>query len=194
MKLTRKSTVRDKIIDAAWKLFLEQGYELTTINQIIEISKTSRGSFYHHFRGKEELLFCVAYFFDSDYKKWQDTVSPNLSALDKLLEFNVYVMKNLEDSPYRPFLATLYGLQVMTTGTRHITNPERGYYKLIASLIREGIENGEIKSSLSHMELTEWYAIIERGLTYDWCLNQGRYSLVQYGQRMIKSFLDSIRA
>ena len=194
MKLTRKSSVKDRIIDAAWKLFLEQGYEHTTINQIIETSQTSRGAFYHHFRGKEELLFCVAYFFDNDYKNWQDNVNPNISTLDKLLEFNAYVMRNLEDSPYRPFFATLYGLQVMTTGTRHIINPERDYYKLIASLMKEGIEKGEIKSSLSYMELTEWYAIIERGLTYDWCLNQGRYSLVKYGQRMIKSFIDSIRA
>lgn len=194
MEINEKSSVRERIIDAAWKLFLEQGYKQTTVNQIIETSQTSRGSFYHHFHGKEEVLFCIAYYFDIDYVNWLNTVDPNLKALDKLLEFNLFVMRNLEDSPYRPLLATLYGLQVMTTGMRHIINPEREYYKIISSLMKEGIDNGEIKTSLSYLQLTEWYAIIERGLTYDWCLNQGRYSIIQYGQSMIKAFINMIKA
>ncbi|WP_353094692.1 TetR/AcrR family transcriptional regulator [Tissierella praeacuta] len=194
MEINPKPSVKERIIDAAWKLFLEQGYKHTTVNQIIKTSQTSRGAFYHHFHGKEEVLFCIAYYFDADYVDWFNTVDPNLKALDKLLEFNLFVMKNLEDSPYRPLLATLYGLQVMTQGTRHIINPEREYYKIISSIMKEGIDNGEIKTSLSYLELTEWYAIVERGLTYDWCLNQGRYSLVQYGQRMIESFINIIKA
>ncbi|SCY76565.1 TetR/AcrR family transcriptional regulator [Alkaliphilus peptidifermentans] len=190
--IKQKPSVKEKIIDAAWKLFLEQGYKDTTVNQIIETSKTSRGAFYHHFHGKEEILFYIAYYFDADYVNWLSSIKPNLKALDKLLEFNLFVMKNLEDSPYRPLLATLYGMQVITTGKRHIMNPEREYYKIVSSIMKEGIENGEITSHLSYLELTEWYSIIERGLTYDWCLSQGRYSLVQYGQRMIKSFIYSI--
>lgn len=194
MNNEQKTNVREKIIDAAWELFLKQGYERTTINQIIEVSNTSRGAFYHHFRGKEEVLFYIAYRFDKDYVNWWNNLNQNLKALDKLLNFNLFVMQRLETSPYRQLFATLYGLQVMTNNRRHIINPDRVYYKIIASIIKEGIENGEIKNSYSYQELTEWYAILERGLTYDWCLNQGRYSLVKYGQRIIKSFIDSIKA
>ena len=193
MTNNEKSSVRDKIIDAAWKLFLKQGYKETTVNQIIEASGTSRGAFYHHFHGKEEVLFCIAYYFDNDYVEWFNSIDPNMKALDKLSEFNLFVMKNLEDSPYRPLLATLYGLQVMTTGRRHIINPDREYYKIISAIMKEGIEKGEINPSFSHTELTEWYAIIERGLTYDWLLNQGRYSLVQYGQFLVKTFINMIK-
>lgn len=187
-----KTSTRAKIIDAAWKLFTEKGYESTTINEIIETSSTSRGAFYHHFRGKEDLLFCLAYFFDQDYEEWMD-IPEDMNTLDRLLEFDAFVLKNLEESPYRPFLKTLYGLQVMTEGTRHIINPDRDYYKLVSGLMKKGLERKEICSDLSYMELTEWYAAIERGFTYDWLLTGGRYSLVQYGQRMMKVFVDSLR-
>lgn len=36
---------RGKIVNAAWKLFYEQGYEDTTVEEIIELSRTSKGSF-----------------------------------------------------------------------------------------------------------------------------------------------------
>ncbi len=193
MRKTSKYNAKEKIIDAAWKLFLEQGYERTTINEIIEESHTSRGAFYHHFRGKEDLMFCLAYFFDTDYDAWIETIDPEMNALDKLYAFDAYVLKNLEESPYRRFLPELYGMQVMTSGTRHILNPEREYYQLVSLFMKEGLEKKEIKSSMTYQELAEWFAIIERGFTYDWCLTKFRYSLLQYGQRMMKIYLDSLR-
>lgn len=47
---------RGKIVEAAWQLFYEQGYEDTTVEEIIESSHTSKGSFYHYFDGKDALL------------------------------------------------------------------------------------------------------------------------------------------
>ena len=41
----KETSARTKILDASWKLFLDQGYANTTINQIIEESGTSRGLF-----------------------------------------------------------------------------------------------------------------------------------------------------
>ena len=40
----------------AWRLFDEKGYENTTIDEIILQSGTSKGSFYHYYSGKDELL------------------------------------------------------------------------------------------------------------------------------------------
>ena len=40
-----------KILDAALKLFLEKGYEETTVLDIIgEMGGMTRGAFYHHFK------------------------------------------------------------------------------------------------------------------------------------------------
>ena len=46
--MTKKNArnTRGKIVNAAWKLFYEQGYEDTTVEEIIELSQTSKGSFY----------------------------------------------------------------------------------------------------------------------------------------------------
>ena len=50
---------RRKIVTAAWKLFYEQGYDRTTVDQIILESGTSKGSFYHYFNGKDALFHLI---------------------------------------------------------------------------------------------------------------------------------------
>ena len=55
MKKKSRNT-KGKIVSAAWKLFYQQGYDDTTIEEIVEESGTSRGSFYHYFDGKDALL------------------------------------------------------------------------------------------------------------------------------------------
>jgi AcrR family transcriptional regulator len=53
------SKARDKIVEAASQLFFEQGYQATTIDDVIERSGVSRPTLYNHFKTKEEL--CVEY-------------------------------------------------------------------------------------------------------------------------------------
>ena len=48
----KAKTTKKKIVSAAWKLFYEQGYDNTTVDDIVEESGTSKGSFYHYFEGK----------------------------------------------------------------------------------------------------------------------------------------------
>ena len=67
-KKNQKKT-KSKIVSAAWKLFYEQGYEDTTIEEIIEESGTSKGSFYHYFEGKDALLGSLAYMMDEKYEE-----------------------------------------------------------------------------------------------------------------------------
>ena len=48
-----------RILDAALELFRTKGYEETTILDIVNAMKVSRGAFYHHFKSKEEVLFAL---------------------------------------------------------------------------------------------------------------------------------------
>jgi AcrR family transcriptional regulator len=50
---------REELIDCAQRLFLSQGYEKTTINDVIAATGLSKGAFYHHFRSKEDLLAAI---------------------------------------------------------------------------------------------------------------------------------------
>jgi AcrR family transcriptional regulator len=51
---------RAELIDCAQALFLQKGYERTTINDVIAATALSKGAFYHHFRAKEDLLEAIA--------------------------------------------------------------------------------------------------------------------------------------
>lgn len=51
----KKSSVARRILERAHRLFYEQGYAHTGINQIIAEAGVARASFYHHFPSKEEL-------------------------------------------------------------------------------------------------------------------------------------------
>ena len=51
----------EKILDAAERLFLERGYEHTTIQDIVdELGGLTKGAVYHHFKSKEEILDAVS--------------------------------------------------------------------------------------------------------------------------------------
>src|SRR3978361_997138 len=52
----KESAVRERILEVSSRLFYEQGYNLTGINQIIEEADIARGSLYNHFKSKDELL------------------------------------------------------------------------------------------------------------------------------------------
>ena len=52
----KKKRVKDRIVSAAWELFYEKGYDATTVDDIIRLSDTSKGSFYYYFDGKDALL------------------------------------------------------------------------------------------------------------------------------------------
>lgn len=56
MRDKRKNTVHDAILDTASKLFYQQGYNSTGINQIIEESGVVKSSMYQVFRSKEDIL------------------------------------------------------------------------------------------------------------------------------------------
>ena len=59
----KAKTTKKKIVSAAWKLFYEQGYDNTTVDDIVEESGTSKGSFYHYFEGKDALLSSLSFLF-----------------------------------------------------------------------------------------------------------------------------------
>lgn len=50
-----RSPARDKLLDAAQRLMLAKGFTATTVDQICEAAKLTKGSFFHYFKSKEDL-------------------------------------------------------------------------------------------------------------------------------------------
>lgn len=50
---------RDHIVEAADRLFYQQGYEHTSFADVADVVQISRGNFYYHFKSKDEILDAV---------------------------------------------------------------------------------------------------------------------------------------
>ena len=180
---------RGRIVSAAWQLFYEQGYEDTTVEEIIELSHTSRGSFYHYFDGKDALLSTLSDLFDEKYESLQPRLSEGMAAMEQLLFLNRELFTMIENSVSRDLLARLLSTQLVTSGERHLLSHDRTYYRLLRRIISAGQAAGELTDRESTGELVKVYALCERALMYDWCLCGGDYSLSQYAEKILPNFL-----
>ena len=191
--MSRKDSrnTKGRIVNAAWELFYEQGYDDTTIDDIVERSETSKGSFYHYFESKDALLSTLSVLFDNKYEELQQTLDPEMSCFDKLMFLNRELFKMIENSVPIELLARLFSSQLITVGERHLLDQSRGYYRLLRRLIIEGHNRGEIRTDFSVNEIVKAYALCERGIMYDWCICGGNYSLYQYSSTILPTLFRS---
>ncbi len=189
MPRKRRST-KSRIVKAAWNLFYKNGYENTTVEDIIAASKTSKGTFYHYFKGKEALLNSLSNLFDGKYEELAAVIDPDLSIYDKLLFLNHELFYMIETSVDIRLLASLYSSQLVTKDKRSLVDQKRFYYEWILELITDGLKSGEFKDTSTPGELMNLYAMYERALLYDWALFKGRYSLTEYSDKLMPHLLD----
>lgn len=185
MAKKKARNTKSRIVTAAWKLFYEQGYDDTTVEEIIEASGTSRGSFYHYFEGKDALLSSLSYLFDDKYVSLMEAVESDMNAFDKLMYLNGELFGMIENSVALDLLARLYSSQLVTRGDKHLLDHNRVYYRLLRQIASEGIARGEFSARFTVNEIVNAYAMLERGLLYDWCISGGGYSLKNYAARML---------
>jgi AcrR family transcriptional regulator len=67
---------RERVLDAAVELFAQQGYDGTSVSQVITRAGVAKGGFYHHFASKEALLFEV----------YGDLIGRQLAGMDAILD------------------------------------------------------------------------------------------------------------
>ena len=190
-KNSRNTTGR--IISAAWKLFYEQGYEATTVEDIVFESGTSKGSFYHYFEGKDALLSSLSFLFDEKYEELMAVINPEMNSFDKLLFLNRELFGMIENRISIDLLARLYSSQLITKSEKHLLDRNRTYYKLLRLTIKKGQEKGELRDDVTTGEIVKAYALCERALLYDWCICNGEYALREYSKRMMPIFMSEFR-
>ena len=189
---TQRST-RGKIVSAAWKLFYEQGYEHTTVEDILALSGTSKGTFYHYFEGKDALLGTLSVLFDEKYAELMPRIDPEADALDTLAWLNRELFAMIDASIPLELLARLLSTQLTVRGEKHLLDRDRLYFRLLREIVSRGQSRGEVRADKTVGEITRAYAMMERALMYDWCLCGGVYNLSRYGAEMMEPFLRSYR-
>ncbi|MDD5946115.1 MAG: TetR/AcrR family transcriptional regulator [Clostridia bacterium] len=184
---------KGRIISAAWELFYEQGYDDTTIEEIIEKSQTSKGSFYHYFEGKDALLTSLSILFDEKYEELMETIDKDMDSFDKLMYLNRELFKMVENRISLDLLARLYSSQLVTKGEKHLLDHNRVYFKVLRQTVIEGQQRGQLVDDISVNEIVKVYAMCERALLYDWCICNGDYSLVQYSSKTLPMLMGGYR-
>ena len=157
---------RSRIVSAAWELFYENGYDDTTVDDIVERSGTSKGSFYHYFAGKDALLSSLSTLFDEKYQELVPNMDPGLSAFDQLIYLNL-----------------------VTTSEKHLMDQSRYYFRILRKICTDGQRSGQLRQDISINEMVRTYALQERALLYDWCICGGNYSLSVYATSLLPNLL-----
>lgn len=113
MDLMRASTrkKRDHVIQTAMQLFAEKGYENVSVDEIIAATGTSKGTFYHYFKSKDEI---VAHVYEEQFRiieRWTHQTPGNVTSLERhVTRLFLDLASNIGQS--RRFIRSLSALQV----------------------------------------------------------------------------------
>lgn len=161
---------KERILLAALRLFVKQGYFNTNVPDLSRESKCSVGSIYHHFRNKEEV---AAALYGAGISAFREALEATLdpkggvgSNVKTIVRFFLeFTEQNVELSKY---LWLSRHTEFMSGSIRHPTMVGFDRLgKLLTKSIKNGIRNGEMKALKAHVL---WSIIFGVPLSYarDW--------------------------
>ena len=137
---------RRLIVETAAKLFLEKGYEKTSIQDIINnLGGLSKGAIYYHFKSKEEIMYAVAdlLYADSDKAMAEICRRKDLNGRQKLQEIfraSVEVTSRRQMTEVLPDMLKNPQFLVLFLET----SVQKESPDLLTPVIEEGISDGSI--------------------------------------------------
>ena len=179
-----------RIFNAAKRILKKSGYEQLSIKNICEEAGVSNGSFYHHFKTKDDLL--------SYYIEEQPSINPYLldlpSSKEEARETIVYVYLN-----YVRYCREL-GVEFMAnyyTPKNQSLNPlirtERPYPIItVHNYLQKCIDAGIITLSDSLEHITTDIRMIVIGNVFEWCLKNGDADFEGNMRRCLENYLNGV--
>ncbi|MFC3770513.1 TetR/AcrR family transcriptional regulator [Paenibacillus sp. GCM10012303] len=167
-KQTKRSN-RDIVLQTATVLFLEKGYQVTSMDEIVTASKVSKTNIYYHFKSKEELLAAIVRQMTGTYNQIIEEIAgqTELTVTERIGRFAEVLS---EQQPYSlggcPFL-TIY---VQTSHESDFVREEiarffQNQIFTLEKLLQEGIHRQEFKPGLPVSRIAELIvSTIEGGL------------------------------
>lgn len=193
MKQQQKSLeTKTKIFQAAKRILKKNGYENLSIKNICEEAGVSNGSFYHHFKTKDDLL--------SYYIEEQPGISPELldlpSDAEDAKKAIIYVYIN-----YVHYCKEL-GVEFMSnyyTPKNQSLNPlirtERPYpIVTVHDYLQKCLDAGIIRLTHPLDEVTTDIRMLVIGNVFEWCLKQGNAEFEENMRRSLETYLDGALA
>lgn len=185
----KSKETKERIFRAAKRIIQKMGYEELSIKNICEEAGVSNGSFYHHFKTKDDLL--------SYYIEDQPGINPDL--LDR--PRNVGEAKIAIIHVYRNYVKYCKELGVEFMSGYYDTknqalNPairtERPYpIVTVQNYVEKAIQEGIIHLNVEIEEFTTDIRMIVIGNVFEWCLRKGETDFEGNIRRSLGKYLDS---
>lgn len=142
-----------KILDVSLKLFLEKGYEETTVLDIIHnMGGMTRGAFYHHFKSKEEVFDRLSDKLFSDNNPFDEAKKQdNLTGLEKL-KYALQRASTVDSESQQLSISVMQLLDSPAFLKKLIIDTNRDtLVPICQEIIKEGIIDGSISAQNAKM-------------------------------------------
>lgn len=192
----RAKLTKSKIFTTSIELISENGYDNVSVDQICKKAGIAKGTFYVHYKSKEDIIRESYYLDMGDYvlNRYDEYINLNLnlSILDKIKYF---LNLELEFTKYIGYEMTC--LAYVTNLSECIPGPSKHFDRRLFSnklkdLISEGYEKKEFKSNLSKDDIFLFLESSIRGLMASWCFSNSSFDIVISGNKYIENMVNNI--
>ncbi len=167
----RRALVRDRIVESALLLFETQGYEATTVAEIVRRADIAYGTFFNHFPSKLHLLREVADHSMRDLFENLEEIrkQPGDFAEHLVLLFESSAERTLSKGPQmRELISAMMALAFPETAG----NDDRRIRLAFGQLLEDGARHGEIREDVDFETLLEvvvgaWYSMFFSWVHFD---------------------------
>ncbi len=169
----RRETSIAAVLDSALALFVTQGYDATSMDDIAGQAGLTKGAVYFYFKDKVSLLHALlerteAELFDPIFQELRNS---NAAATDRIIRLTNWFARVGADKPELPLLHVLVSLQMLNRDNIAEEKVREIYDRLhneITSIIIDGQKDGEFSAEVSAHEQAAVFASLIDGLLLEW--------------------------
>jgi TetR/AcrR family transcriptional regulator, fatty acid metabolism regulator protein len=182
-----------RIIDAAVKVFADQGYFQSTVAMIAKEAGVADGTIYLYFKNKEDILVQIFdYKAKQVFERFRAEVDKPGNAIDKLKSL---VRIHLEEFQRDRSMAVVYQSETHQQ-TRSVELQIREMSKLYADIVSEIVEQGQDEGTLRrdlYLSLVKRFILgsVDEVIN-TWIHSEGEYDLVSMADSLVALFIRGI--
>jgi AcrR family transcriptional regulator len=182
---------REAIIAAAAKVFQTKGYHAASVQDIADAVGILKGSLYHHFESKEELLYLIVKEPRARlYQTLAEIVADDLPAEQKLRRAILAHLQAFDDH-YPHLFVYLREREEMKRRFRGLSPKE--YERHWQQILREGVKSGEFRADLD-VHVVSYGVLGMLNWLYKWYDPRGRLSVREIAEQFSTMALAGLAA
>ncbi|WP_342433356.1 TetR/AcrR family transcriptional regulator [Neobacillus sp. FSL H8-0543] len=184
---------KEKIYQTALQLFIEHGFNNVSINDITQHVGTAKGTFYTHFKSKDQIVVRHYIKIDDHYGVTYQNLQSEESNYEKIL----LILKegfNYTEKIGKELLRVVLINQISgNEDVPFVMSSKRKIYRILLELVEKGQQNGEFTTTQDPNKLVVSILQHYSGAFMRWCLLEEEKSLTEIGIESMSLLIDSFR-